>query len=321
LNKGQFAGLLFQSFMKMQKRDFSLKAAALTFFTILPLPPLALIAVAFLAQLYGPEAMQQLIIQITSIAGPAVANLFAELLLDAQSPLTGFFGSFLAIIFALAGALGAFSVLQKSIDDIWEIRAQERGRTDFIKEKMRPFTLVISISVIVVVATAVSTVLFNIIVFVLSPLLGGFSPYLVWFLQIMLSFGLGTFLFAVIFKELPETKVEWRDVWPASLLIGGIFTALNYIFGLYLSLVQVTTLAGTAGALIVLLLWIYLVNLFILFGAQFSKVYAQAFGSHHNKPPVLKWPLRPPVEHLEIITEVKVKLEPVSNNKESGVAQ
>jgi uncharacterized BrkB/YihY/UPF0761 family membrane protein len=71
----------------------------------------------------------------------------------------------------------------------------------------------------------------------------------------------------------------------------------------------------------VLLLWIYLVNLFILFGAQFSKVYAQAFGSHHNKPPVFKWPPRPPVEHLEIITEVKVKLEPVSNNKESGVAQ
>jgi membrane protein len=310
MNWGQLAGLLFSTFTKWQKHDATLRSAAMTFFTIMPLPSLALIAVAVLAQVYGQQgAMQQLIAQVGSFAGPTIANLLSELLLNAQSPLTGGLESFLAVVFALAGLLGAFSVLQKSIDTIWEIRAEARGRTAFIKEKVLPFILIIVIGAIVVSWTAVSTVLFGAVVFFLNPVLGVFTPYLIWILEVVLSFGLGTMLFAIIFKELPETKVEWRDVWPAALLTAAIFTALNYFFGLYLSLVQVTTLAGTAGSLIVLFLWIYLVNLFILFGAQFSKVYAQAFGSHHNKPPVLKWPPRPKVDRVEVKAEVSIKVQ------------
>jgi membrane protein len=310
MNKGQFAGLLLRTFTKWQKHDASLRAAALTFFIILPLPSLALIAVAILGQLYGQEAaMQQLISQITAIAGPTVASLFSQLLLNAQSPLTGFLGSFLAIIFALSGAFGAFSVLQKSVDDIWEIMAQERGRSAFIKEKVFTFIVLLILGVFVVAWTAASTVLFNVVVFALQPVLGGFTAYLIWVLELLFSFGLTTLLFMVVFKELPETKVKWGDVKIAAIFTALVFTALNYIFGLYLTLVQVTTLAGTAGALIILFLWIYLVNLFILLGVQFSKVYAQAFGSHHNKSPVLKWPPRPKVKQIVVETEIGIKIE------------
>jgi membrane protein len=310
LNKGQFVGLLFQSFTKWQKHDATLRASALTFFTILPLPSLALIAVAVLAQVYGqPEALAQLTSHVSSIAGPTVANLLHDVLLDAQSPLTGAVDSFFAVVFALLGALGAFTVLQQSVDVIWEIHAKERGRAAFIKEKVLPFILVVVIGVLVVGWNAASTVLFDAVVYALEPLIGGLTPYLIWALQILLSFGIGTLLFAIVFRELPETKVEWRDVWIAALLTAGIFTAINYLFGLYLSSVTVTTLAGTAGSLIVLLLWIYLVNLFVLFGAQFSKVYAQTFGSHHNRSPILKWPPRPKVDRVEMKAEVSVKVE------------
>jgi membrane protein len=310
MKPGQFAGLLFQTFTKWQKHDATLRAAALTFFTILPLPSLALIAVAVLAQIYGEQAaLQQLITQVTSFAGPTVANLFSDLLLNAQSPLTGALGSFFAVIFALSGALGAFSVLQKSVDVMWGIRAEERGRGAFIKEKMLPFLLIIVIGALVVGWTGFSTVLYSAVVFALTPVLGGFTGYLVWFLEIVLSFGLGTLLFAIVFRELPETKVQWGDVKIAALLTAAIFTVLNYVFGLYISSVQITTLAGTAGSLIVLFLWIYLVNLFVLFGAQFSKVYAQTFGSHHNRPPILKWPPRPKVDRVEVKAEVSVKVE------------
>ena len=142
MNKGQFAGLLFQAFGKWRKHDATLRAAALTFFTILPLPSLALIAVAILAQLYGqPAALQQLISHVSSIAGPTVANLLYEVLLDAQSPLTGAVESFLAIVFALLGALGAFSVLQQSVDVIWEIQAKERGGLRLSRRKLCPLSL------------------------------------------------------------------------------------------------------------------------------------------------------------------------------------
>jgi membrane protein len=311
MNKGQFAGLLFQTFSKWQKHDATLRAAALTFFTIMPLPSLALIAVAVLAQVYGQEAaLQHLVMQVTAFAGSSVANLLSELLVDAQSPLTSFFGSLIAVAFALSGVLGVFSVLQKSVDIIWEIHIKERGRTAFIKGKVLPFALIVGIGVIVVVWTAVSTVLFNVVVFVLTPVFGGFTPYFIRVLEVLMSLGLGTLLFAIIFKELPETKVAWNDVWLAALLTGVIFTILNYVFGFYLSIVHVTTLAGTAGSLIVLFLWIYLVNLFILFGAQFSKLYAQAFGSHKNKPPILKWLLRPQVDRVEMKAEIDINVQP-----------
>jgi membrane protein len=231
MNKGQFAGLLFQTFTKWQKHDATLRASALTFFTILPLPSLALIAVAILAQIYGEQAaMQQLITQVSSFAGSTVANLLEDLLHNAQSPLTGALGSFFSVVFALSGALGAFSVLQKSIDIIWEIRAEERGRAAFIKEKVLPFALILVIGLVVVGWTAVSTVLFGAVVFALDPFLGGATPYSIWVLEIILSFGLGTVLFAIVFRLMPETKVEWGDVWVAALLTAGIFTALNYFF-------------------------------------------------------------------------------------------
>jgi membrane protein len=316
LNKGQFVGLLYRAFSKWQRHDAELRAAALTFFIILPLPSIALIVVAVLAQEYGqPAALAQLVSHVNAVAGPTVANLVRDVLVDAQTPFTGSVESFFAVVFALVGALGAFAVLQQSVDVIWEIKAEERSRRAFFKEKILPFLLVVVIGALVVGWNAASTVLFDVVVYELDPFLGDLTPYLIWTLQILLSLGLGTLLFAIIFKELPETRVEWRDVWLAALLTAIIFTAVNYLFGLYLSMVEVTTLAGTAGSLIVLLLWIYFVNLFVLFGAQFSKVYAQAFGSHHNRPPVLKWPPRPKIDRVEVTTEVSVK---VKDKKASG---
>ncbi len=242
----------------------------------MPLPSLALIGVAILAEVYGKQhALSQLVNQVSAFAGPSVAGLLAQLLTNAQSPFTSFFGSLISVAFAISGALGAFSVLQKSLDAIWEVKPYKRGMVDTIKEKAIPFSLILGLSVIVVAWTAFSTVLFGAMVFVLDPLIGALAPLFLRSLQVIGSLGLGTLLFALIFKLLPETKVGWGDVWPAAALTALIFTILNYLFGIYLSVFQVTTLAGTAGALMVLFLWIYVMNLFILFGAQFSKVYSE----------------------------------------------
>jgi membrane protein len=309
MNRGQFAGLLWRTYSNWQKHDATLRAAALTFFTIMPLPSLALIAMAVLAQFYGQgQALQHLITQVSSFAGPSVANLFSELLVNARSPLTSLFGSFIAVGFAVLGAMGAFSVLQKSIDVIWEIKPVQRAKTSFMKQKLFPFALIVSMGIIVVAATTFSTVLFGAIVLVLNPILGGFTGLFLRVLEVLLSLGLGTLLFAIIFRELPETNVQWQDVWLAAALTGLIFTILNYLFGLYLSLFQVSTLAGTAGSLIVLFLWIFLTNLFILFGAQMSKIYAETYGSHPNKKG--KLPPKPEIDRVEMKAELNIKINP-----------
>jgi membrane protein len=304
MNFGQFLSLFLNTFLKWQKHDATLRAAALTFFTIMPLPSLALIALAILGQVYGEQqALGHLTSQISSFAGPSVAGIFSELLSSAQNPLTSIFGSFLAVVFALAGALGAFSVLQKSVDIIWEVKPQ-RGRSAFIKEKLLPFVLIGVIGLIVVSWAAFSTLLFNTIVPMLIPLFGSFAGFVLRIIELLLSLGLGTLLFAIIFKELPETNVKWGNVWLAAVTTGIIFTGLNYLFSLYLSLFQVTTLGGTAGTLMVLFLWIYLTNLFILFGAQLSKQYSITHGSS----PTPKAPLKPEVDRVEMKSEINLKV-------------
>ncbi len=283
MNKQELAKLLNVTLTKWQKQNASLTAAALTFFIVLPLPSLALIAVAVLARIYGQhQAFQQLGNQISAFAGPSVSGLVAQLLQNAANPLTSFFGSLIGVAFAVSGAVGAFSVLQKTLNSIWEVPPLKGGLVLTVKEKAFPFSLIIGLSLVVLTSTTISTVLLGATVFLVRPLIGSLAPLLLRSLQVLLSLGLGVLLFAIIFKMLPETNVRWSDVWLGATVTAIVFTALNYLFGVYLSLFRVTTLAGTAGALMILLLWLYVMNLFLLFGAQFSKVYADAFGSRYS---------------------------------------
>lgn len=142
MNKQEFIDLMKVTFRRWQKHDPTLTAGALTFFTMMPLPSLALIAVAILAQVYGQQhALPQLISQVGALAGPSVANLFGQLLNNAASPLTSFFGSLISVGFAIFGAVGAFSTLQKAMDAIWEVKPARRGRLGIVREKAIPFFL------------------------------------------------------------------------------------------------------------------------------------------------------------------------------------
>jgi membrane protein len=315
MNSKQFIDLVKATFSKWQQHDATLRAGALTFYTILPLPSLALIAVAILAQIYGQtEAFNQFISQVTILAGPTVANLLSELLISARSPLTSFFDSLIAIAFTISGALGAFSVLQKSMNIIWEIKPSKKGLLGTLKEKSLPFLLILIIGLILVISTAFSSLLFSASVSILKPLIGNFSSLLLQILYIFLTLGLGTLLFGIIFKLLPETDVKWRDVWLAALITAFVFTVLNYVFDLYVSLFHVSTLAGTAGVLLVLFTWVYIAFLFILFGAQLSKEFAETFGSHLNRhKPVEKQP-NDEIDKLEVQTKLEIKVKPDNKN-------
>ncbi len=311
MNRQEFMKLMMISYQKWQSHDASLRAAAITFFTIMPLPSLALITLAILAQVYGQQqALQQLVNQINNVAGPAIANLLSQLLTNAQSPLTSVFGSLIAVAFAISGGLGAFSVLQKSVNKIWGITPAQLAFVDSIKTKFLPFILIGIVGFIVVAWTAFSTVFFGAVVFVLKPVIGDFAGLLIRVLQVVLSFGLGALLFAIIFKELPEIHLKWRDVTLAAIITSFIFTFLNYIFGIYLELFPPTTLAGTAGALMLLFLWIYLVNLFMLFGAQLSRVYASAFGSHPVRTLQQEIEQKEQVDRIDVKAKLEWKLSP-----------
>jgi membrane protein len=283
MNKQQFYNLLKTSLKKWLADNSTQRAAALTFYIILPLPSLLLIVIAIFAQFYGQtQAVEQLVRQIAAVAGPAVAGLFSELLESAASPFTSVWVSVTVVGFSLVGAIGAFSVLRDTMDVIWMVTLPKRlSLTRRIRQKIVPFALVSSLGLIVIAWTGIITVIFGALK--LLPITSVFTAVFLALAQIILSFAVATLLFAVIYKMIPEAKVAWRDVALASAMSGLAFTITNYVFGSYIQTFTVTTIIGAAGSLMIILLWIFIINQIVLFGAEFSKAYAYTFGSHCKK--------------------------------------
>lgn len=291
MNRREVYNIFKRSLQDWLEDNASLRAAALTFFIILPLPSLLLIVVAIFALFFGQaQAIGILVLQITAVVGPEIANLFGEILANATSPFTSVWTAIVVVGFSVGAAIGAFSVLRDTMDCIWEVTAPKGQRLRRqARQKIVPFAVVSALGLIVIAWTAVANGLFEAIrVYAINMML---AVIILAIAQIVLSFVIATVLLAIIYKMIPETKVHWQDVTWAAIVTGVAFTITNYIFGTYVQTFTVTTIIGAAGSLMILLLWIYILNLIVLYGAEFSKNYATTVGSHsklHLPEPVEK---------------------------------
>ena len=260
-----------------------MRAASLKFFIILPLPTLLLIVIAFIALFFGQgQSINILIEQITSLAGPIVADLFRQIITRTNSPFTSLWTAIIVVGFSVGGAMGAFSVLRNSMNLIWEVKIQKRKplwRT--LRQTVGPIVLLSFLGLIVIFWTIFGSGLFSLIVmFSINETLAAISVAIV---QVVLSFAISTLLLAFIYKLSPETRIHWQDVYLAALFTGIAFTITNYMFGAYIQTFTVTKVVGTAGALLIILLWIFALNEMVLFGAEFSKIYAATIGKHSRQ--------------------------------------
>ena len=265
-----------------------MRSAALAFFIVLPLPSILLIAIVVLSQFFGrAQAFQQLILQISAVAGPTVANLIAQLLQSTDAPTTSVLAVITFVGFSIAGTIGAYQVLRNTMDFIWKISPPPKKRTlkTRIRRNLRPFLLVFSVAVIIIIWTGITTAISSTIGSAIVPLTGRVTSLFLRILQIVLSFILATVLFALIYREVPDAKIHWGDVKIAAVIIAVVFTITNMLFSWYVQTFTVTSVAGAAGALMILLIWIYVMNQFMLFGAEFSKTYALRFGSQKHLTP------------------------------------
>lgn len=316
MNRRELYQVFKTSFFDWLEDNATLRAAALTFFIILPLPTLLLVVISIFALFFGQtQATQILILQITSVAGPAVANLFKELLSNAGSPFSSVWTTIVLLGFSFGGAIGAFSVLRDAMDCIWEVRVpKDRPLRKRIRQRIGPFVLVSALGLIIIVWTAVASSLSALIT--VYSINGTLTAVALVLLQLALSFTVSTVLFAIIYKMIPEAKVHWQDVWLASIVTGLAFTVTNYIFGTYIQTFVVTTVIGTAGALLILLIWIFALNEIVLYGAEVSKIFATTIGTHarqHLPAPVEM--IVQPLEKAGQIIEEATKDEYETENK------
>ena len=286
MNRKEFVETAKTAFHEWQHNNATLRSAALAFFIVLPLPSLLLITVEVYSQFYGQtQGVQQLIQQVSSLAGPTVASLVQQLLKGSTSPFTSVFNSVLSVAFALLGAVGAFAVLQDTLNAVWEVELPpKRSISVKLRERIVPFTLIFASAIVVIGWLQFTNLFFSSISDSLGRAIGTLAASAFLFLiQVAFSFGSALLLFAIILKELPDTEIEWGDAWIGAAITAIVFTILNNLFGFYLHTFPVTSVAGVAGSLIFLLLWVFVVAQGLMFGAQFSKAYAEKVGSHSDK--------------------------------------
>jgi membrane protein len=283
------------SFREWLADNASLRAAALTFFIILPLPTLLLIVVAFFSLFFSQaDAVQIVVTEISAVVGPAVAGFFYELLSNAQSPFSSVWTALVVVGFSVGGAVGAFSVLRDTLDVIWDVKIPKKlPLYKRISQKIVPFAIVSFLGLIVIAWTAIEFVFFNAIR--ATSINGTLTFVALTVLQILFSFAVSAVLFAIIYKTIPDAKVRWNDVSLAAVTTSIAFTITNYLLGLYTQTFTITTIVGAAGSLVIILLWIFVLNEIVLFGAEVSKVYATTLGTHSERhlPNLLKKLLKP----------------------------
>jgi membrane protein len=283
MNRKELFQLFKVSFKNWRVNNAPIRGAALTFFIILPLPSLLLIVVAIFSLFFGQtQATQQLIQQITALAGPSVAGLFKELLASSMSPFSSLWVSITIVGFSLGGAIGAFAVLRDTMDAIWEVKSSEtRSFARMVSRRIGPFVIVSVLGLIVIAWTGIATILFGAIrIFSVNGTLTLISETVA---QILLSFSLSTLLFAITYKLIPDAKVHWRDGIIGAVVAGVAFTITNYIIGTYVETFTVTTIIGAAGSLMIIFLWIFILNQIMLFGAEVSKIYATTSPTHSRE--------------------------------------
>jgi membrane protein len=259
--------------------------AALAYYTAFSLSPLLLLCIALASRTLGPEVTQQRFAdELSATVGPDVANAVQSILAHAQGLGSGIVATVVSVVTLLFGASGVFGQLQDSLNTIWGVEPKPgRGVWGFVNDRFLSLTMVLGTAFLLLVSLVISTAL-KAAGGMIGPGPGAIA--IVWdIVNVLVSFVIITVLFALIYKVLPDATVGWRDVWIGAALTALLFTIGKYVLGVYLARSGAASGYGAAGSLVLILLWVYYSSQILLYGAAFTRAYADRYGSHVRPAP------------------------------------
>ena len=259
-------------------------AAALSYYTLFAMAPLLVIVIQIGALLIGGgnatghhhEITQVMESYLQSSLGPAAAKTVGDLVeATVAKQAQGAVSATLGWMMMLVAAVGLLGALKDALNTIWECHPPEAPRNwlKLVKERFVSFSLITGIALLLLLSLASSAIL---------AALSNWLPMGHQVLQafnLVVALGLATLLFAFIFKYLPDLRIRWSDVWTGAVLTTLLFALGQLFLSLYLSRFAATSAFGAAGSLVVLMVWVYYQAQILLFGAEFTRVYANRLGS------------------------------------------
>jgi membrane protein len=271
------------AFEDWKQDNASRLSAALAYYTIFSLAPLLIIVIAITGLIWEEGAVRaQLMSQIQSLVGTEGAEFVASLLNNRDSPGEDIVVLAIGMITLLFGALGVFNELHNSLNIILNVE-EERPKNflhavkKILIDRLLSFTMILGIGFLLLVSLVVTAGLSA-----TQETIGNAFPmseFISQVVNVVISLGVTTVLFALIFRFLPDAKIHWRDVWIGAFITSLLFSLGKTAIGLYLGNSAVASVFGAAGALVLLLLWIYYSAQILFFGAEFMQVYANIYGS------------------------------------------
>jgi membrane protein len=253
--------------------------AALSYYTLFSLAPILIVAIAIAGLAFGAEAVRgEIVAQIDGLVGHDGAVAVQAMLEGAAKPSSSIPATIIGIITFFVGATGAFLELQTALNTIWRVKPKSSGNwfRILLMQRLISFALVVGVGFLLLTSLVVSAGLAA-----LDKYMGHTYPGMAVLWQavnVVVSLGVVTLLFAMIYKVLPDVKLAWRDVWVGGLVTAGLFTIGKLVIGLYLGTSGFSSSYGAAGSVVVLLVWVYYSSQIILLGAEFTREYVAEFG-------------------------------------------
>jgi membrane protein len=271
--------LLKATFQEWNAANPSRLGAALAYFTVFSLGPLLIVVIAVAGLIWGQQAVSgQLYGQMRGLVGDGAATTIQAMVQGASKPSSGILGTVIGTASLLFGAAGLFGQLKGTLNTVWGVQPPNRGLIGTILSEFLSFTAVVGTGFILLVSLVLSAIVAALAGY-LDRLVPGISV-VIQVVNFVISFGVVTLLFAMIYKVLPDLQISWSDVWIGAAVTALLFTIGKFLIGLYLGYAGVGSSIGAAGSLLVILIWTYYTAQILLLGAQFTHVYAQTYGSH-----------------------------------------
>jgi membrane protein len=251
------------------------ESGALAFYTLFSLAPILIVAIAVGSVFFGEDAVRGLVVrQFDNLMGGEQAELVRKILERVARQDRKGIGAIAGGLIVLFGASAVFAQLQSSLNRIWGVEPR-RGHMlrSLVQKRVASFALILGIGFLLLVSLALSAAIEGLQNWV--GMRWEVAPSLLKSVNVAVSFLLFTALFAMIYRILPDREIAWRDVALGSGAASFLFVAGKWLFGLYIGKTAIATPYGTAGSLVVILLWVFYATSLLLLGAEFTRAYSQ----------------------------------------------
>ncbi len=268
-----------ESVAAWQDDHASSMGAAIAFYTTFSIAPLLIIVIAVAGFVWGEDAVRgEIMRQIGGMVGAESASGVQNLIKSADKPAQGITATLVSVIVLAVGSTTVFAELQSALDRIWRVPATAKtGILATLRARLLSFGLVLGLAFLLLVSLILSAALAA-----LGQWSTGLFPGWEILLQVInavVSLGIATVLFAMIYKFMPQAKIDWRDVWVGAFVTAVLFEVGKTLIALYVGKSSMISSLTAAGSLVLVLIWVYYAAQVFLLGAEFTWAYARRYGS------------------------------------------